>query len=591
MLASVYKETLQRFYSRVYIDQRPVRLGSVALISALTAYVHIFTWPVAVLFYAVYCACELTLHRWWIRVQPRLDNTTPASRRRIQAEMVAICAFTCWWCAIPCLISPSVSFEARVLGAVLSMGVLLVAAVEHSLHRDMMLWTIPPSAVALVWNLAALGQGQTAWMFGALGAVLVLNARTLNLSNTKAFGMLVEVRQAAEAANVAKSEFLATMSHEIRTPLNGVLGMAQILQRGDLAPAQRQQVGVIVDSGQALLSVLNGVLDLSKIEAGKIELEAAPFDLAETLRTAAAPYGPLAAQKGLAFSVHIDPRLQGRWNGDSARLTQVLANLMSNALKFTEAGGITLAVRPEPAPGRDDPCGGGLVFTVTDSGIGVPPEKAALIFEAFTQADASTSRRFGGTGLGLAISLRLVSLMGGRLTLSSREGEGATFGFTLRLTRANEALPSPPIERPANDLGDRPPRILAAEDNATNRQILQAFLEPLGVDLTLVEDGREAVEAFGAGDFDVILMDIQMPRLDGLAATAEIRRLEAATARRRIPIIALTANALRHQTDSYLASGFDDTVAKPIDFAALARALDRVLAADEDFIPSVAAGS
>jgi signal transduction histidine kinase/NO-binding membrane sensor protein with MHYT domain/CheY-like chemotaxis protein len=377
-------------------------------------------------------------------------------------------------------------------------------------------------------------------------------------------------RRLAEAASTAKTEFLANMSHEIRTPLNAVLGMVQVMERDGLSDAQRQRLEVIGSSGRALLAILNDVLDLTKIEVGRLEVEAARFDLVEAVELAAAAYAPMADQKDIAFELDIDRAVRGWWIGDSARLRQVLTNLISNALKFTSAGRIEVTVQRTQA---------GVSFAVADTGIGIPRDKLDAIFEKFTQADASTTRRYGGTGLGLAISHELVRLLGGELTVASTEGEGSRFAFSLPLRLTDEA---PPDAQPAAAPGpDRPIRILAAEDNPTNQLVLAALLEPVGVALMTVGDGRQAIEAFIGGDFDLVLMDVQMPVMNGVEAAAEIRSWEALRGLARTPILALTANVMRHQIEEYLQAGMDGFVAKPIEAAKLFEAIQAALAAAE----------
>jgi signal transduction histidine kinase/NO-binding membrane sensor protein with MHYT domain len=365
----------------------------------------------------------------------------------------------------------------------------------------------------------------------------------------------------AERVSRSKSEFLANTSHEIRTPLNALLGMVQVMERNDLDPAQRRRLQVVAESGQSLLSVLNNVLDLAKIEAGKFELDEQPFDLAQTVQQAIGGFQSLAAQKELALSVEIDPAAAGVWLGDCDRLRQVLSNLVSNAIKFTPHGYVAVRVAC-----IDD----GLRFAVEDSGVGVAPEKHELIFAAFEQADASTTREVGGTGLGLTICSELVRALGGRLSLRSELNAGAEFAFVLPLQRLAASAQPPPSPLAYADL---PLKILVAEDNATNQLVLSALLEPFGVVLTLTDDGAAAVEAFAAGGFDAVLMDVQMPCMNGIQAAAEIRRIERDLDLDRVPIVALTANVMNHQVQEYLAAGMDGFIAKPIQLPELLAAL------------------
>jgi PAS domain S-box-containing protein len=380
--------------------------------------------------------------------------------------------------------------------------------------------------------------------------------------------------KAADTANEAKSAFLATMSHEIRTPLNGILGMVQAMATDPMSRVQRERLEVIRHSGEALLAILNDILDLSKIEAGKLEIETIDFDLRQVVEGAYSTFTTLANKKGLSFVMDATGA-QGAYRGDPVRLRQILYNLCSNALKFTADGRVEVKM---------DYRDGELELSVRDTGIGIDPETAAGLFDRFVQADTSTSRRFGGTGLGLAICQNLAELMGGRIGLESVPGEGSCFTLVLPLAPGDaacaRAVAGGATKGDVGDLSNL--RVLAAEDNGVNQLVLKTLLLQVGVIPTLVGDGAQALEAWESCDWDMILMDVQMPVMDGVAAVREIRRREAALGRPPTPVIGLTANAMSHQLAEYTAAGMNACVTKPIDAAALFRAIERLLLQDED---------
>jgi signal transduction histidine kinase/CheY-like chemotaxis protein len=377
---------------------------------------------------------------------------------------------------------------------------------------------------------------------------------------------LAVARDLSEAATRAKSTFLATMSHEIRTPLNGVLGMAQAMEFDALSPIQAERLSVIRQSGEALLMILNDVLDISKIEAGKLELEVTAFDLGEVVSGAYAAFTALAAKSDLTFALDLIPRAEGIYQGDPMRIRQVLYNLISNAIKFTEKGAVRVSV-----DFADDQ----LNLTVADTGIGMTAEQAAGLFQKFVQADASTTRRFGGTGLGLAICSELVELMGGAITVESEPGRGSTFSTRLPVKRIGDAdrpESADPAPAASFDL-----QVLAAEDNPTNQLVLKTLLAQVGIEPLMVGNGAEAVKAWAEGQWDLILMDVQMPIMGGPEATRIIREREQDEGRARTPIIALTANAMSHQVGEYIAAGMDGHVAKPIEIKQLFAAMEAAL--------------
>ena len=431
--------------------------------------------------------------------------------------------------------------------------------------------------------------GQEIWAEGVIelfsddkGRPLRMVGALRNITEAKqAEQRLMQAIAAAEAANTAKSQFLATMSHEIRTPLNGVLGMAQAMEADELGDVQRGRLGVIRESGQSLLAILNDVLDISKIEAGKLELEEADFDLGEIAESARHAFAALAETKDVALVLRLATGAAGVYRGDATRVRQILYNLISNAVKFTERGAVTVTVQRR---------GGRVRFSVSDTGIGIARDDMARLFQKFEQADASTTRRFGGSGLGLAICRQLAELMGGRIHARSTAGVGTTFLASLPLPRLGEARPAlEPVVAQTAPAQARDLRVLAAEDNEINQLVLQTLLGQIGLTPTIVGDGASVLEAWEGGEWDVILMDVQMPRMDGPTATREIRRRETVSGRARTPIVALTANAMAHQVQDYIAAGMDDFVAKPIEVGALFAALHRALEPSEA-APERAAG-
>ncbi|NEX94606.1 ATP-binding protein, partial [Caulobacter sp. 17J65-9] len=370
-----------------------------------------------------------------------------------------------------------------------------------------------------------------------------------------------------EKANLAKSSFLANMSHELRTPLNGVVATGDLLVKEARSKRSRELAELVAASGRLLEHVLTDILDFSKIEAGEMRLTPIAFDLDGCVPRIAEIHRSAAEAKGLTLTCTVSPAARGVWVGDEIRVAQILSNLLSNAVKFTETGGVTLAADADEA---------GLRLTVSDTGIGFPCEESERIFRRFEQADASTTRKFGGTGLGLSICASLCRLMGGSIQARSNPGEGSTFTVVLPLARAEASAVA--AQATTETAGREGLRILLAEDHPTNQRVVRLILEPAGVELTVVDDGRKALDAFERGEFDVVLMDLQMPVMDGLEATAAIRALEISAGRARTPIVALTANALDEHVAASRQAGADRHVSKPIHAAVLLGVLQELTA-------------
>ena len=410
--------------------------------------------------------------------------------------------------------------------------------------------------------------GSQRWVVG-IAVVFFLTAAGLLVWQWRSAGHLRLARRAAEEASRSKSDFLANMSHEIRTPLNGVVAMADALARSNLAPREREMVDIVRSSSDTLERLLSDILDTAKIESGQITIQPVPFHLADLVRETAALWRPKAEAKGVALEVEIPAGAERLVHGDVVRIRQILANLVSNALKFTADGSVRLSV--------EDTSEGRVRLTVVDTGVGFEPEQKDRIFGRFHQADGSITRRFGGTGLGLTISRELAELMGGGLDCDSEPGVGSRFWFDAPLPPADSAATA---AAPVADVEIEgvPLRILLADDHPANRKVIEVLLSGTGAELVCVADGREALDAFPGGGFDLVLMDMQMPVMDGLTATAEIRALELQQGWDRTPVLMLTANAMAEHVEAGRKAGADGHLAKPVTLASLFAGISEVLA-------------
>jgi len=539
-----------------------LRTRSTVIRLAITAVIGILLWTIAdwrpaPAWWAAYAILQLLL----IRVSP--TGARPMRLYGLSLLSYAVAGLPAWhlW---------TKTGELGIAAGTMFLSGMLVQLIISSLGARRLFWVSAAPLIAymvLIPPLAFGAERLAEGLAGAACAVLLVSYMTVVwLGQQRAIDALGEARRQAvalqreaEAASQAKTDFLAAMSHELRTPMNAVLGAADLLGRTDLTEEQRGHVAMLSDGGSILMQVLNDVLDLAKIEAGKLDIDPANADIHDFVRRCAALWAPRAHDKNLMFEKVIRPGTPQFVVVDVTRTGQIVFNLISNALKFTEEGrvGLTLAAE-ETGPGLID-----LVLTVSDTGIGMSAEVQQRLFNAFEQADGSTSRRFGGTGLGLSISQRLARMMGGSIHAESVGGQGPT--FTLRLPcRVGEAM----VAAPGSSLVDPDAvgpaaRILVAEDNPSNQRVIELFLRPLGAEVTLVADGREALEALDRAPFDLVLMDMQMPVMDGLEAT---RRLRAGGGRNAgVPVLALTANVMESHRKACSEAGMNGHIAKPID--------------------------
>ncbi len=414
-----------------------------------------------------------------------------------------------------------------------------------------------------------------AWSFFPLRDLELVRAYGLDITSDVA---LRRAKDAAEESARAKGIFLATMSHELRTPMNGVLGCTQLLKDTSLTDQQQELIETMHRSAEALLTLVNDILDFSKIEAGKMTLEVADVNLRSLIRDVVTLTEGLAAHKGLTVSVEIEAGVPEEFRGDPIRLRQILFNLVGNAIKFTEQGGVTIAVTVKPRlPENSDMMV--LQWSVRDTGIGLTFEQQAQLFKAYAQAEASTARRFGGTGLGLMICRQLVELMGGTISVSSQSGAGSTFSYTTNLLPAivRETGASPlRADHPVSGEPGGPKRVLVADDNEINQVVACKFLQKLGCQVEVARTGREAVEAIGRTSYDMVLMDCEMPEMNGYEATREIRSREEGTGN-HLPIMALTGHASDEDAQKCRQAGMDTVVTKPLTLPALRAGLDELL--------------
>ncbi|MBL8771659.1 MAG: response regulator [Phenylobacterium sp.] len=532
--------------------------------AALTAW--LFGLTTASFWLAGFLAAELIT-----RVATRPLNVGAALSRRDRAVYaLSMVASSSVWSTLAVLYW-STGIEPYRLAAMAVLAGLMVHAQGFSFRSPVALGALG-LVPAVLWFLLPVGFGGYAGeSIATLGVGLLMLLSYVVASaraNIRCAAELASAQRSAEAANEAKSAFLAMMSHELRTPLNGVLGMARALQRTPLDHRQQGYVDTILRSGDGLLAILNDVLDISKIEAGRMDLEVAGFDLRALAEQSIELWSETARAKGLVLRCEVGPDVPPLVTGDETRVRQIVLNLISNALKFTEAGEVVLTLRAAPSADGD----GGVEILVRDTGIGMSADQVAALFRPYAQADASTARRYGGTGLGLAICRKLASMMGGEIAVETAPGAGSTFRVFLPLPPSRSPMPE---EAAPADLPTL--RILVAEDNPINQAVARAILEAAGATVEVAPDGAQALERLRVETFDVVLMDVHMPVMDGVEAVGRLRSGQAGRA--DVPVIALTADATSGEEGRLKALGFDALQHKPVQPAALIVAIGEVIEA------------
>ena len=565
--------TAYAMVSQVRYRELKTRIALAAFIGCTAWFVAPSIWPPV--WFAAVLATQALDYLVFSRFRRRPDWQPD------RAYLILCCATTALSVAVYGAITGLMWFNGGEVGRLFAMVQCAGGLLHVSLHmhhaRPILISAVAPHAAYFLglpvfsaiasqnWHELLIGIGCLLYMSHLVVAVRQSSSTTGALQLARDAEQ--SARRKAEVASAAKSDFLAVVSHEIRTPMNAVISAANLLRRTRLDGQQREHVSMLIDAGDVLMGLLNDVLDFSKIEAGKMALESADMIVRDRVSTVVRLWEPRALANGVRLKVRIATDVPSAVRTDPLRVQQILFNLMSNAVKFTHDGAITIAV------GWD---GARLNVAVTDTGCGIPADRLGQIFNSFEQADVGTTRRYGGTGLGLSISRKLAELMGGSLTVDSVDGQGSTFTLSLPVTAIEGAAPKParPVETTGSLAGCS---ILAADDHEVNRRILQLLLEPHGCRLTLVENGAEALEAASGQRFDAILMDMQMPVMDGLEAT---RRIRAGEVNRATPVIALTANALDMHRAAWDAAGVHAFLTKPIDPVTLAATLAQACAAE-----------
>jgi signal transduction histidine kinase/ActR/RegA family two-component response regulator len=516
----------------------------------------------------------------WIAINALLEGVLllvkaqfrPASERRFPMirRLGPGMAFSVVWSVAACLLWLHGSAGLKFAALMVMFGLLIEGLKYAVVSRALLLALAPPPFAALIFA-AVTSQHWKAWDYLVLAVVIVgvfsftMDAVRLMRANAQA---LEEAQAEAQEASRSKSAFVAMMSHELRTPMNGVLGLAHALSKTRLDVRQAEYVDMIIQSGDGLMTILNDILDLSKIEAGKLELEIAPFDIRALAGQIRLLWSETARTKGVDLSLEVDPATPAWLLGDAARVRQILMNLVSNALKFTLAGRVVIRVAPAE---------GEIVMSVSDTGVGLTAEQRARLFAPFAQGDRSTARRFGGTGLGLAICRHLAELMDGAIGVESEPGVGSNFTVRLALPATN--APSAEEGETAARFSLAGLRVLVVDDNAVNQLVARAVLEAAGIEVAAVGDGGAALARLGAESFDMVLMDVHMPVMDGVEAVRRIRAGEGG--RTDMPIVALTADAMVGDAERLMAQGFDDAHPKPIAPAGLLATVARLSAGSE----------